>query len=64
MSQRDRAPIDQPWLQRYCDEFLKIAATMPDGVMKDTILRRVECVMDVLDAWQLRNIPIDQRQPR
>ena len=59
-SQRDRTPIDQIWLQYYCDEFLKIATQMGDGAMKDAVLRRVECVMDVLEAWQLRNVPIDQ----
>lgn len=54
---RDRAPIDQQWMQRYCDEFLKIADAQPDGRLRDAILRRVECVMDLLEAWQTRNHP-------
>ena len=56
MSERDRSPIDQRWVQSYCDEFLKVAALVPEGVMRDSVLRRVECVMDLLEAWQSRNI--------
>lgn len=59
---RDRAPIDQQWVQPYCDEFLKAAETLPCGGMRDMVLRRVECVMDLLEVWQLRNIPFDQRE--
>lgn len=60
---RDRSPIDQQWIQHYCDEFLKVVATAKlDGAMRDAVLRRVECCMDLLDAWQLRNVPIDQRE--
>jgi hypothetical protein len=59
---RDRAPIDQAWVQRYCDEFLKVAPSIPEGSFRDAILRRVECCMDLLESWQLRNVPIDQRE--
>lgn len=52
-----RAPIDQQWIQRYCDEFLKVADGMPPGPFRDAILRRVECAMDLLEAWQKRNEP-------
>lgn len=60
---RDRSPVDQRWIQNYCDEFLKVAGMVPEGAMRDAVLRRVECVMDLLEAWQQRNIPIDQRHP-
>ena len=62
MSERDRAPIDQRWIQQYCDEFLKIAPRLPEGPMRDAVLRRVECVMDLLDAWQRRNWPLEERR--
>lgn len=57
MAERDRSPIDQQWIQRYCDEFLKVAKTIPSGVFQDAVLRRVECCMDLLEAWQKRNEP-------
>lgn len=56
-----RTPIDQMWIQHYCDEFLKIAPKLPEGPMRDAVLRRVECAMDLLEAWQKRNIPMAQR---
>lgn len=61
MNDRDRSPIDQQWIQSYCDEFLRIAPTIPAGVFRDAILRRVECCMDLLEAWQKRNWPIGER---
>jgi len=54
---RDHSPIDQQWIQHYCDEFLKIAPQIPEGPFRDAILRRVECCMDLLEAWQKRNEP-------
>ena len=57
MTDRDRSPIDQQWVQRYCDAFLTVAPTIPEGAFRDAILRRVECCMDLLDAWQKRNWP-------
>jgi hypothetical protein len=57
MTERDRSPIDQRWIQHYCDEFMKVASGMPEGKFKDTILRRVECCMDLVEAWQKRNEP-------
>lgn len=58
---RDLSPINQKWLMDYCNKFTYIAGNMPDGGLKEALLRRVECVLDVLEAWQLRNVPIDQR---
>lgn len=55
--ERDRAPVDQQWIQRYCDVLLASAAGMPAGPFKDAILRRVECCMDLLEAWQKRAWP-------
>lgn len=53
----DRSPIDQQWIQRYCDEFIKIADKLPEGLLKQAVLRRVECVMDLTEGWQKRNEP-------
>ena len=64
MSDRDRRPIDQQWIQHYCDEFLKVSELVPTGPLRDSVLRRVECCMDLLDAWQKRNWPMDERHPR
>lgn len=61
MTDRDRSPIDQQWIQHYCDEFLKIAPSLPEGPFRDAVLRRVECVMDMLEAWQKRNVPFEKR---
>lgn len=52
---RDRAPIDQQWIQQYCDRCLKIAEMLEQGPMRDAVLRRAECAMDMLEAWQKRN---------
>jgi hypothetical protein len=49
--------LDQRWIQNYCDQFLKVAERLPAGPMRDAVLRRVECAMDLLEAWQLRNAP-------
>lgn len=54
---RDLSPIDQQWIQRYCDEFLKVAEQISAGPFRDAVLRRVECCMDLLEAWQKRNEP-------
>lgn len=54
---RDRAPIDQDWIRQYCDEFLKVSTRLPMGPMQDAVLRRVECAMDLLEAWQRRREP-------
>ena len=54
---RDTLPIDQRWIQHYCDEFLKVAKDIPEGAFRDAVLRRVECCMDLLEAWQKRNEP-------
>jgi len=58
---KDLSPIDQMWIKNYCDEFLKIAVKLDNGPFKDTILRRIECVQDLTEAWQKRNIPMDKR---
>ena len=57
---RDRAPIDQRWIQTYCDKFLEVAGRLPEGVLRDATLRRVECCMDLLEAWQTRNNPREE----
>ena len=54
---RDRSPIDQRWVQHYCDEFFKVAGNLPEGLLKNAVLRRIECCMDLLEAWQKRNEP-------
>jgi len=59
--QRDRAPIDQQWVQSYVDQFLKISEQLPAGLLRDAVLRRVESVMDLLEAWQTRNNPLEPR---
>ena len=48
------SPIDQKWIMNYCDSLLQLIAKLPveENVMRDTLLRRVECVMDLLTAWQ------------
>lgn len=61
---RDRAPIDQAWIQQYCDEFIKVGLTLPDGALKDAVTRRIDIIHDLVDAWQQRNVPIDQRERR
>jgi hypothetical protein len=57
----DRSPIDQQWIQRYCDTLLEAATKLSDGIFKDAILRRVECAMDLVEAWQKRNLPMEER---
>jgi len=60
MPERDRSPIDQRWVQKYCDALLEAAKTFELGPMHDAILRRVECAMDLLDAWQKRDWPKEE----
>lgn len=59
--EKDRSPIDQRWIQTYCDEFMKVGDSLPEGLLKQAVIRRIECVMDLVEAWQKRNIPIDRR---
>lgn len=60
--EKDQAPIDQRWIQTYCDSFLKVAKELPEGsLMQQAIMRRVEVVMDLTEAWQKRNWPMDKR---
>lgn len=61
MRERDRAPIDQRWVQDYVDQFLKASQGFPPGPMQDAVFRRIECVMDLVDAWQKRNWPKEKR---
>lgn len=58
MINKDLSPIDQQWINNYVGEFLKIANQLPEGFLKQAVLRRVECVMDLTEAWQTRNNPI------
>ena len=58
---RDLSPIDQLWIRDYCDEFLKVATRLPSGALRDVVLRRIECVHDLVEAWQKRNTPMDKR---
>lgn len=55
MNKRDLSPIDQQWIQSYCDKFLEIATSLPEGPFKNAVTRRVECVMDLVESWQKRN---------
>lgn len=55
--ERDRSPIDQRWVQHYCDTLLEFAKGVPLSPMHDAILKRVECAMDLLEAWQKRDWP-------
>jgi len=59
MPERDTSPIDQRWVQNYCDLFLKVSGELPEGTFRDSTLRRVEIVMDLVEAWQKRNWPPD-----
>lgn len=52
---KDTSPIDQRWIQKYCNELIKVASNMPDGLLKDAIFRRVEITMDLVEGWQKRN---------
>ncbi len=56
MTERDRSPIDQKWIQGYCDTLLE-ASTKFDWPMRDAVLQRVDHAMDLLEAWQKRNAP-------
>ena len=60
----DRSPIDQQWIQNYCDEFLRVSAALPPGIYQDALLRRVECVLDLLEAWQNRRRPFASEEVR
>lgn len=59
---RDRSPIDQQWVRGYCDRLTKVVEVMPDGPYKDAVLHRVECVMDLLEAWQKREWTAGERR--
>jgi hypothetical protein len=61
VADRDRSPIDQKWVQAYCDVLLKLAEELPQGLLRDATLRRIECVMDLVEAWQKRNLPMEER---
>lgn len=58
---RDPSPIDQKWIQDYCDQFLSVVKDIPTGPFRDAVLHRIECIMDLLEAWQKRNLPMNKR---
>lgn len=65
MSDRDRSAIDQKWIRDYCDQLLKVAASLgPNSPMAASVVQRVDHIHDLVDAWQQRNIPIDERVRR
>ncbi len=57
---RDKRPVDQRWVRDYCDMLMRIASPMPEDKAKEALLRRAEYVTDMLEAWQIRNLPKDQ----
>ena len=61
MSARDHSPIEQDWVRDYCDQFMRIAAELPPSPFRDAVLRRVECVQDLVEAWQKRHWPVEER---
>ena len=53
---RDKTtPIDQRWVQHYCEEFLEVAGQLPEGKLRDAVMLRVDNVMDLVEAWQKRD---------
>lgn len=65
MTERDRSAIDQQWIRDYCDQLLKVAATFDKhSPTVAAVVQRVDHIHDLVDSWQQRNIPIDQRRRR
>ena len=59
---KDLSPIDQKWISNYCDLLINIAKQMPtDSILRVATERRIECVMDLVEAWQNRNNPLEAR---
>jgi hypothetical protein len=53
MTMKTIESIPSKFIQNYIDELINIAKPFPeDSVMKAAILRRVECVMDMVDAYK------------
>lgn len=60
---KDRAPIDQAWIRDYCDHFIEIAQQLPpNSPLREAVLLRVEYLQDLVEVWQLRNVPMDERK--
>lgn len=59
---KDDSPINQAWIKEYVDQCIKISGTLPHGPMRDSVLRRVDYVMDLVEAWQKRHWPAEQRK--
>jgi len=55
VKERDRSPIDQKWIQDYTGRLMNVAEGLASGAMSDALLLRVSHVMDMVEAWQLRN---------
>lgn len=43
--------IPQSWIKNYVDQLLSVAKELPTGPLRDALLRRAECVMDLVEAW-------------
>ncbi len=54
-------PIEQIWIKLYCDQLIELAQKLPVGVMRDATLLRVAHVQDLVEAWQKRNMPREER---
>lgn len=53
----DLSPIDQRWIQHYCDQLLAVAEQLPQGSMREALFSRIEHAMDLVEAWRTRNTP-------
>ncbi len=49
-----RTPIDQEWIRQYVDQLLAVAGTLPEGAMRDALMKRAEHALDLVEAWHAR----------
>ena len=56
--EKDLSPIDQEWINQYVGDLLKAGNNLAPGPFQDAVLRRAECVMDLVEAWRIRNNPL------
>ena len=53
MTMKTIESIPSKFVQDYIDQLLSVANTMAhDSIMRAVILRRVECIMDMVDAYK------------
>jgi hypothetical protein len=47
-------PIPQEWIKNYVNQLIDVAASLPEGKLRDATILRADHAMDLIEAFQNR----------